>query len=76
VLGHSIDTVCKKSLYKCEKVAFVAPDVPAESVAPLAQQGWRVLVRAVPLDITTIKGDRLRNRIDKSGCCGGERDVS
>ncbi|KAG5188466.1 hypothetical protein JKP88DRAFT_304203 [Tribonema minus] len=70
VLGLSIDSVCRRSKYDCAKVAFVDPSVRAERRGPLSALGWRVLERGVPLDIAQIEGEKLRNRIDKSGCCG------
>eukprot|EP00611_Tribonema_gayanum_P001807 TRINITY_DN1131_c0_g2_i2.p1 TRINITY_DN1131_c0_g2~~TRINITY_DN1131_c0_g2_i2.p1 ORF type:complete len:368 (-),score=122.56 TRINITY_DN1131_c0_g2_i2:1084-2187(-) len=70
VLGLSIDSVCRQSIYDCAKVAFVDPSVRAERRDPLGALGWRVLERGVPLDIAQIEGEKLRNRIDKSGCCG------
>jgi hypothetical protein len=72
ILGHSIDTVCAKSAaYKCEKVALLAPDMPAASVLHLQALHWRVLVRDVPLNVSTIPAGRLHDEIVTSGCCGG-----
>jgi hypothetical protein len=73
VLGHSIDTVCAKSTaYKCEKVAFLAPDVRAANVLHLQALRWNVLVRDVPLNVSTVPAGEWRNQISTSGCCGGE----
>eukprot|EP00953_Heterococcus_sp_UTEX-ZZ885_P014310 8125-Heterococcus_DN1.PRE.3 len=71
VLGHSIDSVCAKSTaYKCEKVAFLAPNV--QNVLHLQALRWNVLVRDVPLNVSTVPAGEWRNQISTSDCCGGE----
>jgi hypothetical protein len=76
VLGHSIDTVCAKSTaYKCNKVVFLAPDVRAANVLHLQALHWNVLVRDVPLNVSTIPAGRLHDEIITSGCCGGNCPV-
>jgi hypothetical protein len=71
VLRESIETTCVDSAYFCDAVAFLSPNVPAKVHPIVEAAGWQVYPdRDVPVDITRIKGDNLRERIDKSGCCG------
>lgn len=58
------------SKFKHAFVAFVVPEAP-RAAKLLANLGWRVLIRSMPLTVESIRGQNLRERILKSGCCGG-----
>lgn len=70
VLGTSIDIICAVSVYPCDKLVFVLPSVPLSRLERLEKRGWQLLVRPVPIDVNMIEGTFLRNRIEKTGCCG------
>jgi hypothetical protein len=75
LLGMSIDAVCLRSRYGCQKVMFVLPIVGTAPLAPLAaRQGWRIIERGVPLQMSDVETQGLRDAITGSGDCGGETD--
>ena len=76
VLKHSIDTVTKQSnnsssssKYDYQMYAIVHPD--AESCGrELANLGYTIVIRDIPVPLNEIQGDILRTRIANNGCCG------
>ncbi|CAM9865662.1 unnamed protein product, partial [Phaeothamnion confervicola] len=70
VLGLSVDRICKESRYACAKVVIVHEDIGERAAAELADAGWRVLLRPVPVNVTLIAGDFYREALPGSGCCG------
>jgi hypothetical protein len=55
--------------YDYELFAIYHPQAK-ECATPLQQLGWNLLERPVFVNVTDIRGDFLRERITKNGCCG------
>jgi hypothetical protein len=85
VLKHSIhqnsirnsiqnhNNITSKSRYDYQLYAFYHP--AARACAPVLQElGYTVQERNTPVDVKGIRGDFLRERIEKNGCCG-EREL-
>ena len=71
VLGHSAVRAHRGgSRYDAALVAFVAPSVSAAGRRRLEAVGYRVLEKALPVEVEAIEGDYLRARIGSNGCCG------
>jgi len=75
VLQHSIRTkaaAASSSKYtNFDFVALVHPDAVECCRYDLETLlGFRLLVRDVPVEVTEIRGDYLRNNIEHNGCCG------
>jgi len=51
-------------------VAFVHPNVTQRNRDVLSRLGYHVIEAATPVNIPVIRGDFLREKIDKNGCCG------
>ena len=69
MLAESIRRATRRSAFGTALVAFCVADAPRAQTV-LGALGWRVLVKGVPLDISTIRGEFLRGRIPNAGCCG------
>jgi hypothetical protein len=55
--------------YDYELYAIYHPDAEA-CVRPLEKLGYTLLKRPTPVNVSDIKGDFLRERIESNGCCG------
>lgn len=73
ILKHSIQLSSypsnKDSLYGFQMVAFVHPDAK-ECIEPFRQLNYEVHLKDVPIDVSKIKGDFLREKVTETGCCG------
>uniref|UniRef100_A0A7S1ZB82 Glycosyltransferase family 8 protein n=1 Tax=Ditylum brightwellii TaxID=49249 RepID=A0A7S1ZB82_9STRA len=74
VLKHSIHLSSIQnpesgSKYDYKMYAFVHPEA-IHCSGPFTKLGYEVLIRDTPVNITEIRGDFLRERLPKSGCCG------
>jgi hypothetical protein len=68
VLAHSVRRVMSAK-WPTDMVAIVMPAV-TKSRKALEYFGYRVVEADVKVKSSEIKGEELRNTIDKSGCCG------
>ena len=71
VLRHSIhlSSVHGAGRYDYQMYAIVHPEAMSCG-APLAEVGYTLLERPTPVALEDIRGDFLRGRIQKNGCCG------
>ncbi|KAL7514674.1 hypothetical protein ACHAXN_011906 [Cyclotella atomus] len=69
VLSHSIHLAHLNSKYNYQMYALVHPTAKECSVH-LPELGYTVLVRNTPFDKSDIRGQYLREHIDKASCCG------
>jgi hypothetical protein len=69
VLSHSIHIAHQNSSYGYQMYALVHPTAKECSVH-LPKLGYTVLVRNTPFDKNDIRGQYLREHIDKASCCG------
>lgn len=71
VLKHSIHRVSSHGTGRYDYHLFAIYHPNAESCAkPLAELGYELLERNVFVNVSDIKGDFLRDKIEKNGCCG------
>lgn len=74
VLAFSIMSSHERSKYAAELVAFVSPRVGEPSRRALATLGFASIEKGLPINVTRIKGKRLRKLWSedstKGGCCG------
>ena len=80
VLQHSIhlnslENPSSGSKYGYKLYAIVHPDAAECSSRNLEALGFEVLVRDIPVPLTEIKGDYLRNKLPSTGCCGEKEFV-
>ena len=75
VLKHSIHLASIHSdnggKYDYRAHAIYSPDT-RDCVAPLAELGYHLVERPVPVKVEEIQGDFLRSRIESNGCCGSK----
>lgn len=71
VLAYSILKVSRDKDYDVSLIAFVHPDVKTSRGA-LKKIGYHVIECPTPINVTTIKFDFLREKINKNGCCGAK----
>ena len=73
VLKHSIHQASvhgtKGGMYDYEMLAIYHP-AAEECTLPLEELGYTLMKRDVFVQVEDIKGDYLRSRISKNGCCG------
>lgn len=73
VLSHSIRLASypthPTSQYASKMIVFAHPDA-SECLDPFYKLGYDIRIKDVPIDVTQIKGDFLREHVIKSGCCG------
>jgi hypothetical protein len=73
VLKHSIHRASVHGSlggrYDYEMFAIYHPQAQ-ECAEPLEKLGWKLLKREVFVKVSDIKGDYLREKIEKNGCCG------
>ena len=76
VLGYAAKKIHQssngfQSKYDPELVAFVAPGVTT-SRQILANYGWKILEREVPVKLDEIENKEYADNMKKSGCCGAD----
>ncbi len=73
VLQHSIRLNSfpqhKSSMYAHQMVAFIHPSA-LECAKPFTSLGYKVMEKEVPINVSEIEGDFLREKVQVSGCCG------
>ena len=74
VLGYAAKRVHDSSkgfnsIYDADLVAFVAPGV-VRARPILEQHGWRILEKALPVELEDIVNKQYVDRMRNSGCCG------
>lgn len=69
VLSHSIHLAHENSSYGYQMYALVHP-LAKECSVNLHKLGYTVLIRNTPFDVSDIRGEYLREHIDKASCCG------
>jgi hypothetical protein len=75
VLKHSIHLNSypqnTNSSYNYKMIAFVHPEAMG-CIHPFQKLGYEIQIKETPIDPTKIKGDFLREKVDKTGCCGAK----
>jgi hypothetical protein len=69
VLMYSIMKYSYNASYDISFIAFVHPNVTT-SRPGLEKLGWHVIEVPIPVNVSAIKFDFLREKINKNGCCG------
>ncbi len=73
VLQHSIRLNSfpkhETSMYAHQMIAFIHPSA-LECAKPFTSLGYKVMEKEVPIKVSDIEGDFLREKVGKSGCCG------
>lgn len=69
ILAYSIVQSSKFSNYVNSLVAFVHPNV-TKSREGLKKLGYHVIEVPIPINVSAIKFEFLREKINKNGCCG------
>ena len=74
VLKHSIHLTSIRSRYSYQMYVFIHP-IAVNCTLPLWPHltnnlKYKILVRDTPINVTEIRGDFLREKVTRSGCCG------
>lgn len=69
VLAYSIMKYSQNAPYDISFIAFVHPNVTS-SRPGLQRLGFHVIEVPIPINVSAIKFDFLREKINKNGCCG------
>jgi hypothetical protein len=69
VLAYSIMKYSRSAKYDISFIAFVHPNVTT-SRPGLRRLGFHVIEVPIPINVTAIQFDFLREKINKNGCCG------
>jgi len=74
VLKHSIHLSSyphiPTSSYAYQMYAFVHPTVPVACTKPFEKLNYTIQWRETPINVEDIRGDFLRSKVNKTGCCG------